>query len=368
MQGDGSSDLGDDDDFLGSFEPDDESTPLDLSKRKTLLAPSTVRSPSPLKVSSPNPRKGKLFAVEIQVPQPAAGIVVESSNASNVGDKNSISEDDLLPLAGGPDSEEFPEAWSETMASPISSSALSTPRADPASSKSRIALKNSGERVAQPRISTAILLENLLPRRRQQRRPPVDDARGFDIPDDCSVANQGTSARGFGSDEDELSYPLAKRTKNSSRKGLAEIKGGQNPKGKYQPRRDGGALSKRDRGKGKGNVSHGIATNKPSNLSAAAAKTIRLLKPKRDQITYSSRNLRGIEVNKENHPFGTSLSLPSHPDPDDPASDVAPIVKHGSGFISEELALLGKKFQAIDQWSMEFEDVTISASHSSPFR
>jgi hypothetical protein len=196
----------------------------------------------------------------------------------------------------------------------------------------------------------------------------VDDARGFDIPDDCSVASQGTPARGFGSDEDELSYPLAKRRRNSARKGLTEITDRQNPKGRHEPRRDEGALSKRDRGKGKGNVSHGITTIKPSNLCAVAAKTSRRLKPKRDQITYSSRNGRGIEADKENHAFGMCLSLPSHPDLEDPASDVAPIVKHGPGFNSEEPVLLAKKFQEIDQWSMEFEDVTISASHSSPFR
>lgn len=370
MQADGSSDLDDDDDFLGGLSPEDESTPLNLARKSLLSKPLTTSPSTPPLPSSGSSRKRKRAPEEVQVPQSPPGFVEDSPRAPSVS--GSDEDEACASREGLPAAPVEPEVFSQTMALPMSSSPVAAPREEiiaspgqtgPRSTREKIkkSTTEGDEKAAEPHVqlSTAILQEKFLPRRRRHRRNVAAD---FDFPSDESE-EEGRHHGDIGSDDDdELSY-LPSRPR---RRALAESKSATNANAKVKSKRMG-----RDSGKkGRNNHAHGTNdTGKSTTATASsAASTSKVSKP-RDRITYSSRYRRHPEGGKENQLSDTSSPLSSPPASEAFASDAySPASKSQGRFFSEELELQAKKFAEVDKWQMEFEDVIVTGNQDSPFR
>jgi hypothetical protein len=320
---DGSSDL-DDDDFLGGLSPEDESTPLNVSRGKSLIL-NNAASPSAesLSPSSDKPRKRKRATEEPQVPQSPLN-VVESTPVGSPA--RGTQENEAHDHTDTPRPLISPEEFSQTMVPPMSSSAPQSPayidlalaeRASPVTLESTKEL--SGRMNAQGYLSTAALQSKLLPRRRQRHRRHNDS----DISNDDDRSD----------DEDELNYLPSKKLMKSRRK----------------------------------------QTDLPNPSKNTRTKPIKQKKPlpklSKGGIVYPSAT-RATGVDKENQPDGTSSPLSSALDSDAFDSDLSISKSTDKGdFLSDELRLQAKKFAEVDDWQMEFEDVTSTAgSQGSPFR
>ncbi|KAI9826336.1 MAG: hypothetical protein M1832_000253 [Thelocarpon impressellum] len=319
------------------FNPDDESTPLHLSKSISKVQPVDV-----LSLSSPsNPRKRKLTspAFDIQVPVSSPPSVATPVDDGEVVEQ---SQDFLvLPPAAQRakiraqkfNQQPAPQIWSDTMAPPASSSSSSTSRRSPDATKSLTQLTTAKTRrkanpprkqatrhpsttTGEPKttklkvaLSTATLQE-LLPRRRRRGPLPSD----FDIlsSDDTSEIN------------DDLDRPS-----------------------RIQPR--------------KARAGSRTPGAKPSKAAAAMTKTYAT-----PRHNYAQRRRRASD--KENASTGDDYDV-------DTASSSAPPVENARGPAQAkgknkgkgggDLAALAQKFREVDGWALAFEDVT--ASSSSPW-
>lgn len=329
---DGSSDL-DDDDFLGGLSPNDESTPLNLSRGKSLLLkPTEKSSPSPSEspLSSGGSRKRKRMTQDIQVPQSPVDMVEDTPTATPVQHDNSRheigdelpedevvdpddeetedQEDEVERVEATPQSQQFPEIMSQTMLPPASSPAGS---ATPGDSTPRPVQRKKSK--APSHLSTANLQDKLLPRRRRRLRA----INGYS---DESDDHQHDAASG---DEDELNYPSQRSSGRPARK------------------------------------------SKPRPLSTARNPKQKKIKDKssgpKEPATYSRSQASG--VNKENE---TALSSPSSSPlsspPESDVSDSESVETEATRCVSDELRAAVKKFAEVDQWEMEFEDVSASES------
>ncbi|KKZ60386.1 hypothetical protein EMCG_04869 [[Emmonsia] crescens] len=361
MQGDPSSELdADDDDLLGGFDPDDESTPLKFSSRKSLPQHSvSTPSSTPRNLLSASLKKRKLHT-EAQVQVSRSCDPYELAIATDESADNSASEDDLLPTPKGAQSTEPPEVLSQTMmppeSSPVSSvekrglDAAHYERSENAKSPPRTR-KASGKQpptVCKPRVSTATLRENLLPQRRLRNiylganhgnKLTSDDIESEHLPRGYS----GT----FEDDQDELNYSasrVSKRRKNTAEAGAR--------KGTRNKKRADTAKDIQDRRQKPAIKSANI---QPSTISQVAHSK------KGDEITYSSRERHAEIADKENliH-TASSPPLESEVPISPPASERV--------FLSEELMQQARKFAEISQWPLAFEDSTVTSCQSSPFR
>lgn len=329
---DDSSEL-DDDDFLGGLSPQDESTPLNLSRGKSLLV-RTEESPSPSgsPPSSAGSRKRKRpeeIQVPASLPEPSQDIVQDSPNATPVAppryNASHMAEDTPQP--------QFPEVWSQTMAPPASSPVVSTQGSIAgAATEPRVAPRKSsgGKKTKDPaHLSTARLQEQLLPRRRHRRRrdQPTDE---YDISSDESDTGMHHAASG---DEDELNYQPSR-----SRRG-----------GSTKPKPLGNAREK----------------SKTNNQKQKKAKT----KAKASGSTTDARARRSGGGDKENELVPSSPgSSPLTSPPDSDVSDTETGKQTPRRIVSEELRAAAKKFAEVDQWQLEFEDVSASETQGSPAR
>lgn len=313
---DRSSDL-DDDDFLGGLSPEDESTPLNVSRGKSLLvqneSPATPsQAPEPSSDSS-RKRKRSSANIEIQVPQSPLALVGNTP----VGTPTPAVEDEVQEMGSTVDMPppplpppRSPDVLSQTMAPPMSSpwgTPLSTSLHDLSNHLRKAATDECGNAGAQasnkPAVSTASLQDRLLPRRRQRprRRRNVNT---FDVPSDSSESDEASAE----SDQDELSYIATLKSSRSRRNRTTKSK-----------------------------PSH-AGQKKQAKQKATSKKT------------YSARNAGN---DKENEPADGSSPL-SALDTDALESDsTSPPNK----YLSEELRLQAQKFAEVDQWQMEFEDV-----------
>ncbi|KAJ5919000.1 hypothetical protein N7466_009943 [Penicillium verhagenii] len=331
---DGSSDL-DDEDFLGGLSPQDESTPLNLPRGKSLLvnpgekSPSLSPSPS-LSSSSPGGSR-KRKREEIQVPQSsieeAPGFVQDSPSITPARREISSHE----PEEETPRPIPFPEIFSQTMALPASSppppesTQVSIP-AVPSPAVPNRASKNTKPK-DQAQLATAALRDRLLPRRRQPRRRR-QAAGNADLLSDESDDGMHAAASG---DEDELSYLPSKRSQRAPSSKANAMGSKQNQSNPIQKR--------------------------TKSKSAPAPKAPRGQKPV------------GGDVDKENElllssPSSSPLSSP----PDSDASESETETVSDRRYMSAELRDAAKKFAEIDQWQMEFEEISASESHGSPAR
>ncbi|RDL38198.1 uncharacterized protein BP5553_05631 [Venustampulla echinocandica] len=340
------SDLDDEEDF----NPDDESTPLNLSKTKPVTS-----SPS---MSGSNPRKRKLSAVQVPASCPTSQSPGDNQGAEMVPTSGSLSDDEEesgnrvpssfqeSPIPSVEARPVTPELMSPTMAPPQSTDASSSPElpssirrpvsrgrrplrgrtpapmtqdspiSSPPSlthSPNRAYVKpkttKAKKQAPPPSTYSTAQLQALLPRRRRHAtRDP------FDIPS----SGDEVDTSGLASDDDELSH-LNVRAR--SRRGV---------------------LSK-TLGRGSKKAPKRKPAPKPTS------KSIRR--------TYGSR--ANVTSDKENEGY----------DPDDSLAPL-PADENGSPENSQELeARIGKelksatrKFEEVDKWELEFEDVTASGS------
>lgn len=311
---DGSSDL-DDEDFLGGLSPEDESTPLNLSRGKSLLVRRAEQSPSESLASSGGSRKRKRDE-NVQVPEsPCSEVIEDTPSATPIRLDQASHVSEATPRA----LPQFPDVLSQTMAPPDSSPAVSN-ATDTQNSIER------GDLEELVYLSTATLQDKLLPRRRQRRRKhrPVGE---FDLPGDASDHEMHAAAS---DDEDELSYLPSRRLRQ----------GGES----RTPRPLGNTRDK-------------LKLNK-QNRRKAKAKSAMSSRPS-EPATYSHSRETGVD--KENDlvlssPSSSPLSSPPDSDLTDSETEGQPSRR----YMSEELRAAAKKFAEVDQWQMEFEEVSAS--------
>ncbi|KAJ5888811.1 hypothetical protein N7495_008852 [Penicillium taxi] len=345
LQGeDGSSEL-DDDDFLGGLSPEDESTPLNLPGRKSLLKRQTDESPlsSPSKsVSTPSTgssRKRK-HSEAVQVPassfEPGQDMVEGSPSRTSVArdspSRTPVAHDSpshQSHISASPQTTQLSELLSQTMALPASSPfSTQTPSTAPAQSPIAASRRTlAGKKSKQPsHLSTATLQDQLLPRRRSRRtkRPSGDE---FDFPSDDDGMHNAAPG-----DEDELSYLPSRRSK---------------PK----------PLS---------NTREKSKLNNKNQKSKVKAKAKPVKAPESQPVTYSRTRPRG-DIDKENEihlssPSSSPLSTPPSSEVSDAETETTETPGSGSKrrYVSAELRAAAQKFAEVDKWQMEFEELNSS--------
>jgi hypothetical protein len=337
----------DEDEEEDDFNPEDESTPLNLSKAR----PASHHSSPAVSSSAVNPRKRKLSAVPARISSPLLSNDDEAASSNPVQASQSeppqrfstpepLSETMAPPQSSSPEqrSPELPRQSRRAAAAPTHSNRRQPPRqvhlppddsppsSPPSLTHSPNAAESAPKRQAKTKtkplptdFSTA-QLQTLLPRRRN---------RGTHDPFDVESSEEEIDVTGLGSDDDELTNlsvrPNRRRPTANPHRRVARLKPG--PKSK--------------------SVTQGTAEK-----NAVGVKK-----------TYTRRTLS----DKEND---ATASDDEEGDPDD---SLAPVADSGEVENSQELeARVGtelkkakRKFEDVDKWEMEFEDVT--ASSSSPW-
>jgi len=331
------------DDDEDDFNPEDESTPLNLSKTRNTTSSSAA--------SSSNPRKRKLSAAQVPQSSPLARspsvdeaeerIPATGSMVDDEEERSEAPSSPQVPLRASVESRSVtPEPMSETMAPPRSSSSapsspepslptrrpvsrgrrplrgrtpppatLDSPISSPPSlthspNRPYMTAKPKAKKAAPPpsTFSTA-QLQALLPRRRRQtNRDPFDTPSSEDEADGAELA----------SDEDELSH-INVRARNR-RSVFARTP----------------APSKR------------IAKAKAPPKSTA-------------KHTYTRANAASDKENEEVDPDDSLAPLPDDNGSPENSQELEKRVGH-------ELKKAARKFQEVDKWELEFEDDTCSSS------
>jgi hypothetical protein len=325
------------DDLLSDLSPQDESTPLNRPKGKSLSLKQTSPMSSPL--SSKSSRKRKRALEEAQPPELRAGAPSEQIEFPSQS-TDEVHDSDSSETACPPTPANF-EGFSLTMAPPMSSSPSSSKRGMLVSRhavRAEAACKNASEESpnrpdernteTHTKLSTAALQEKCLPRRRLQRRQ-------FNCYGDSDGSEDDVDE--VGSDEDELSLAASRKSRRLRNKGLAKTR----PK---HVKLSSKLLNRKAVTGKKGKKGGHSAMKKPAG------------------ITYSSRPVRDPGDKENQSPDDASeLSSP-------PGSDVDPSSTPVGRVISLELERQSKKFAEVDKWQMEFEDVSYSGSQGSLFR
>jgi hypothetical protein len=332
------------------FNPDDESTPLNLSKNKTMTASSASSSLNTRKrklsvvqvpQSSPTLPSPRAFSPEEAIPSTEQDIFDEPGSEPDEG-----AEPDELPLPSIENRPRTPEIFSETMAPPrSSSSSLPSPQMPSRTRRAPIrGRRNLRDRTPPPRtqdspissppslthspnrpslhpvkskpknagplpstLSTA-QLQALLPRR---RRRPVHDT--FSLPTSEDEASNP--------DDDELSTMSVR------------------------PRSRRGVLQTR--------------TTVPVKKGATKGKQVPKVKESLAKRTYGSR--ANPTSDKENH-GEVDIDDSLGPLPDDGENQTSENSQEMEQRIGKELKRAAKKFKEVDKWELEFEEVTASSA------
>ncbi|KAE9963911.1 hypothetical protein BLS_008797 [Venturia inaequalis] len=337
------------DDFE-DFNPEKESTPPDLEKRK-----SDVRADE-LRTSSSRKRKHAQDDEEIQVPQSSPPIP-SSPPARHRSPSLSSTTASLPEVVESTQKSPEVDIYSETMAPPQSSSEPASPVQSPIrtdkrrklsgqhqengdeGSPSPIQAKKQKSRKKVPAISTTTL-QSLLPKPRRKARA-ARDTDEYDIPssdddNDVALTLQDT-------DDDELAHPRARR--RAAKTPMRKVSGNR----KKVAKTDSPA-----------------STRKKTVSAKAKGKEPEKLKVKK---TYGR-----VAVEKEND---GSVVISSDHDSDDEGEDTEPVdgrkKRAGSVILSKvskahELQEAKKKFAEVDEFEMEFESVDLGGGSSSPWR
>jgi hypothetical protein len=225
-----------------------------------------------------------------------------------------------------------------------------------------------------------------MPARRQQRARRDRAAKAtseFDIPEDSSDAQDKEAEEVLEGGEAEESYVASPRTRNGKRQGQGKLQKNRKPPSKIQKQAENG---------GRHSKSRKASTQSPSftgaTPSSAAKKSQQQNHTKTDhhaKIHSWHANKNGIESveaeagseDKENRPSSSSAASskrgvgnrsaagePLSSDDDIEIEVGRGRVKGDSGDTQDEYrveqARLAKKFKEVDEWEMEFEDVTFS--------
>ncbi|KAI9746239.1 MAG: hypothetical protein M1835_002529 [Candelina submexicana] len=361
----------DEDASLEDFKPEDESTPLNLSKSRSIVQSDTTPRSRSHTSSSTNPRKRKLATPELQVPRSSPPLSSPEVEAAAEEEDDGIDSQPSLPEEPQPvqhrtSREVTPKIWSETMAPPQSSSPLppllpagpstrhnpnSTKTSKPLSQRKQPSRKVSTAEADDPSehsspeasppsktpppkskapktkakhhpAPTTASLQTLLPRHRRRAAPTE-----FDIPSSSDI-ELDTSA--LNASDDELTHlPATKRKATTMRK--------PSPKKRAAP-------------------------------TKRAASTLKQKDEAQMTRTYTRR--RVVSSDKENN---NNYSGPLAEDGGDSSSntvvgDGGSELTAGSGKgreidrVDKEMRALAKKFREVDRWQMEFEEITASSS------
>ncbi|RDW90894.1 uncharacterized protein DSM5745_02669 [Aspergillus mulundensis] len=328
---DGSSDL-DDDEFLGGLSPEDESTPLNISRGKSLVLRPAASSPdrSPSLLSSGTSSKRKRTAEGTEIPKSPLD-VANSTPGTPRTELETRDSGTPVPLSIVAQS---PATLSETMVPPMSSPVpgltheVSTPESDRLQSRTK---KPQNTKAARPidsklQIPTAALQDQLLPRRRQ-RRVARRGASKFEVLSESEDDDVHSTAL----DDDELSFsPMQKRSQT-----------------RRQP-----------------TTTKSVSSNRAVADSASHGKDSKTAK------RHGASSCQEASGGKENELIEASSPLSSALDTDELDSEFD--LEHEAPdktYLSEELRLQALKFAEVDKWQMEFEDViTVGTQESGTFR
>ena len=319
---DGSSGLDDDDDdddFLGGISPQDESTPLRRSKGKSLVSRSAGPSPFRLSLSTANRSKIQQQNDETVSQSSETDIARPVSSGEQDGQRDgSVDDVQRTSRVSGP---------METL--PISSPFPGT-SGDAGVQSNLRGTKEPGPSDPEVRLPTATLQQRLLPQRRRRKR---GNATGFDLSNDSLDSDQE-----LGQDDDELSYLHTRGKGTPKTRTTRKHKG----KGKANDGDRGGlrnVVARQGQGRKKSRTDGPRGASKPARAEAAVA-----------------------DMGKENQNVDSSSPLSSALDSGNLESLLSSPDATAETFTSEELRLQAMKFAEIDQWDMEFEDLTDSAS------
>jgi hypothetical protein len=344
------------------FNPDDESTPLHLTKRQSgSFSASTSHHKPATKSRNSSARKRKHDDEEddIQVPRSSPPLASSPPRIARrtVSDPDS-SATSSLPEHAIPSTELDPEPqadigrYSETMAPPLSSSDISSPPrsrhvTNPRPDKRRKTTARPGREAnveatnsrktklkKGPKISTAAL-QSLLPSARNKKRSAAKTDT-YDLPSSDSIdANDMGIEINF--DSDELAQPARKRraTTATVRTPIGKADGNRGRKKKGAP-------------------------NSPVPGRKALAPTAN----EKQRRTYGR-----TQAEKENDETLIISDEDSNSEDDQIYGDGARKSRQrdsGVGLAaSTELAAARKKFEEVDQWEMEFESVDLGGGQSS---
>ncbi|GFF56800.1 hypothetical protein IFM51744_09000 [Aspergillus udagawae] len=353
---DGSSDLGDldDDDFLGGLSPEDESTPLNVSRGKSLVIRHASSSPlsDRSQPSSGGSRKRKRAGGELQVPQSPLD-VVENSPAGSIS-PGVVDEEHGTPREASHHLADS-EVLNRTVAPPLSSSPVSSPQSShstlmadksPADSLEHTKDRNAGELSENLTVSTASLQDRFLPRRRRKH------GRHHGAPDHVLLDDESQEDYSIDQDEDELSYlPTREPARAQQRR-----------KGKPKPLE---VVRTKHRKQAAVTALNGEVMS-PTESSAHTNSAV--MKDSRQKRANAPQRNQTVDVDKENQAIEVSSPLSSPLDTDAFDLESSPVPIPANNYLSEELRLQAKKFEEVDRWEMDFEDVVTSGSQTSPCR
>jgi hypothetical protein len=314
----------DDEDFLGGFSPQDESTPLNVARVSNAAERQLVVSPSrpPPVVTSPS-------STESRKRKRQSGAVNDEHVELASPSSRSSSLSTLTPAPESPVAETSDELPSFTMATPMSSSTASPIRLITVERQTAATTDKNAAAKPLPKVTTLSLQTRFLPQRRIRRRQQTG---GSDDEEDINSAN-------VDSDEDELTREIMRRPQRPRKKGLSNASSG----------KTNAKLSKSNRGGKKNTKATGNAVDSQTSKS---------------QRTYSRQ-----AADKENDYLSDNSSGLSSPPPSEDLDSGTELPSHASKNLrvgSRELQAAARKFAEVDQWEMEFEDV--SYSESSPMR
>lgn len=326
-----------DDNDMYDFMPDDESTPI-IKALSHKDAPASSSSSH----QAPGSRKRKMRSPEVQVPASQTIDIGSSPSAvpSPSDHREESSEDDQTqPMLPPPRSAETPqpEIFSDTLAPPHSSSSpLPEPKPQksrkkpvkaPSKTKSRSTkpahqkfssapspLSSTSTQISPVRPAalkplTTATLQNLLPRRRVRRRPKGD----YDLPSSSDVELDNVA---LGEDEDELSF---------------------NATAKMRKKRPSMA---------------------PPSAKPKAKETVTGTKGKRISNTYTRKSIvvsdddENVSESENENEARYAGRYGSRARSSTPALD---------GKAKEEMRRLAEKFREVDEYTLDFEDMTASS-------
>ena len=415
-----------DSDDLDEFQPDDESTPLHLSRPRSDVQGTPVsHSSSSQKVLSSGSRKRKLTPPEVQTPPSESSVaqlplsatqtakptsMLDSSPNQIPNNDQNIAEPEL-PVSKSK-RPVTPEIWNDVMAPPQSSSPIQ--KTPPSTRPTRVTKskattarklirkqstrkliskspalpssisKSKDTRTLQAsKLMTTATLQNLLPRRKRYVHKDAEDEFGLPGSSDVELDNTGLDE-----DADELSFalPVTKKGTKGKKKEINLPQPKTKAKGKATKNATAAALISTKPSKKQSST---VIT--PANPTPRKTYARRLSDkenhPKAPQPTSSLLHDHALTLNDNDNDNSSipdasnplTLSLSVATDEQQPSPSPSPSTRTTTTTASlakkqtnkeygkktkasSELRDLAQKFREVDRWEMEFEVITASSS------
>jgi hypothetical protein len=352
---------------LDEFLPNDESTPMNASRKRKLSSQPT--SPGATANSQQQPTR----------------------DVDETDDKSQEKFDPQLPPAPSnthPRKRQSPSEEGDTLAPPRSSS--SAPSPVKAKEPSPIKTKTRTRKPKEPKVLSTTALQALMPTRRQPRTRRERNAKPiseFEIPEDSSDGPNDVTGREEHDQVGEDSYNASSKAANKSRK--------QQPGGKLQKKKQPASSKQSTRSNHVRIPKRGSSKSIRSTQSPSLMRTTPLSSSTKFATKTSSQQENSKSAtrkvysrngkcghgehggeDKENRPSilsGKPLERGSIAADESSDEDLEVEVGrgyHGTTSTSEDEATkeqkrLVRKFEEVDEWEMEFEDVTMDSAEAS---